>query len=74
MRTSITFIDTKGVQQIRRDARLVTPTGHVTGSGSLTLWLLVEAKHTRFYEYPYHFSETDLAEGVCQRILARVGL
>lgn len=73
MRTSITFIDTNGAQQIRRDARLITPTGHVTGSGSLTLWLL-EAKHGRFYEYPYHFSEMDLAEGVCQRILASVGL
>ena len=73
MHTSIAFIDTNGVQQMRRDARLVTPTGHVTGHGALTLWLL-EAKHNRYFEYPYHFSETDLAEGVCQRILARVGL
>ena len=73
MHTSITFVDTNGVQQMRRDARLITPTGHVTGSGSLTLWLL-EANHNRFYQYPYAFSETDLAEGVCQRILARVGL
>ena len=72
MRTSITFIDANGIQQMRRDARLVMPSGHVTGSGSLTLWLL-EAKHNRFEEYPYRFSETDLAEGVCQRILTQVG-
>ena len=73
MHTSITFIDTNGVQQMRRDARLLTPTGHVTGIGSPTLWLL-EAKHNRYWQYPHAFSETDLAEGVCQRILARVGL
>lgn len=72
MRTSVTFIDTNGIQQILPDARLVTPTGHVTGSGSLTLWLR-EAKHNRYYQYPYAFSEADLAEGLCQRILARVG-
>ena len=73
MRASVTFIDTNGVQQMRRDARLITPTGHVTGSSSLTLWLL-ESEHNRYSEYPYHFSETDLADGVCQRILAQVGL
>ncbi len=72
MRTSITFIDTDGMQHMIENARLVTPTGHVTGSGSLTLWLR-EAKHNRYYQYPYAFSETDLEEGLCARILAHVG-
>ena len=72
MHTPITFIDTNGVQQMLQDARLVTPTGHVTGRGALTLWLR-EVKHNRYYQHPATFCEADLVDGTCARILARVG-
>ena len=73
MQTSVTFIDTTGVQRSVTDARLVTPAGHVTGHRSLTLWLR-ESKHNRYCQYPYRFSETDFAEGLCHKILAHVGV
>lgn len=72
MHTSVTFIDTDGIQRTILNVRLVTPTGHVTGSGSLTLWLR-EAKRNRYFQHSATFHESDIADGTCASILARVG-